>query len=357
MPKLFIPGPTDVNPEVLEAQAHPMIGHRSKECVDLIGRIHPKLQQVFSTQARVFISTSSGTGLQEAAMRNCVSEHVLVAVCGAFGERWFQVAVDNGLTADRLDVEWGKPITPEQVEAELKTGEYDTLAIVHNETSTGVQNPVAEIARTARQINPDIVILVDAVSSAGGVQIKTDDWDLDVVLTSSQKCFALPPGLSFAAVSERALKRAEQVEHRGWYFDFLRLQRYHERSMTPATPAISLLFALDTQLDRMLAEGLSNRYRRHQALAEYTRAWGAENFTLFAQEGFRSNTVTTITNIHAIDVPAMNRYLTAKGMQLANGYGPLKDKTFRIGHMGETSMEELKHLTQHIESFMQGQDN
>jgi predicted phosphoserine aminotransferase len=357
MPKLFIPGPTDVHPEVLNAQAQPMIGHRSRECVDLIKRIHPKLQQVFATQARVFISTSSGTGLQEAAMRNCVSKHVLVGVCGAFGERWHQVALDNGIDADRLDAEWGSPVTPENVQGALKQGDYDTLAIVHNETSTGVQNSVAEIARVAREINEEIVILVDAVSSAGGVEIKTDEWDLDVVLTSSQKCFALPPGLAFATVSERALTRAGQVEHRGWYFDFLRMLRYHERSMTPATPAISLLYALDAQLDRMLTEGLANRYNRHQALAEYTRAWGQEHFALFAQVGARSNTVTTITNTQEIDVPAMNQQLIAQGMQLANGYGPLKNKTFRIGHMGETSMEELERLTRQIELYIQGQES
>lgn len=355
MPKLFIPGPTNVNAEVLESQSQPMIGHRSQECVDLIAGIHPKLQQVFATESRVFISTSSGTGLQEAAMRNCVSDRVLVGVCGAFGERWHQVAVDNGLAADRLDAEWGTAITPEQVMAALENGTYDTLAIVHNETSTGVQNPVAEIARRARQINPDIVILADAVSSAGGVEILTDAWDLDVVLTSSQKCFALPPGLSFAAVSERALARAEQVEHRGWYFDFLRMLRYHERSMTPATPAISLLYALDKQLERMLAEGLANRYQRHQDMADFTRAWGQEHFALFAQSEARSNTVTTISNILDIDIPAMNRFLLAHGMQLANGYGPLKNKTFRIGHMGETTVADLKQLVLTIESYLNGQ--
>jgi predicted phosphoserine aminotransferase len=352
MPKLFLPGPTNVDPEVLSAQARPMIGHRSQQAVDLIQRIHPQLQQVFDTRSSVFISTSSGTGLQEAAMRNCVSERVLVAVCGAFGERWHQVAVDNGLTADRVDAEWGQPNTPEQVDMALRGGKYDTLAIVHNETSTGVQNPVDTIAKVAREINPEIIILVDAVSSAGGVEIQTDVWGLDVVLTSSQKCFALPPGLAFAAVSERALARAEQVLNRGWYFDFLRFKRYLDRWMTPTTPAISLLYALDKQLDRMLTEGLHNRYKRHQTLAKFTRAWGQDHFDLFAQAGVRSNTVTAISNARGIDVPALNQHLLKNGMQLANGYGPLKDKTFRIGHMGETQLEELKQLTQTIESFL-----
>jgi predicted phosphoserine aminotransferase len=352
MPKLFLPGPTNVDPEVLSAQAQPMIGHRSQKAVDLIKRIHPKLQQVFDTRSPVFISTSSGTGLQEAAMRNCVAERVLVAVCGAFGERWYQVAVDNGLAADRVDAEWGQPNTPEQVDQALRDGKYDTLAIVHNETSTGVQNPIEAIAKTAREINPDFVILVDAVSSAGGVEIQTDVWDLDVVLTSSQKCFALPPGLAFAAVSERALARAEQISNRGWYFDFLRFKRYLDRWMTPTTPAISLLYALDKQLDRMLAEGLPNRYKRHQTLAEYIRAWGQDHFDLFAQAGARSNTVTAVSNARNIDFPALNQHLMNNDMQLANGYGPLKGKTFRIGHMGETQLEDLKQLTRTIESFL-----
>lgn len=353
MPKLFLPGPTDVDPAVLAAQSQPMIGHRSQECVDLVARIHPKLQQVFGTQSRVFISTSSGTGLQEAAMRNCVAKRVLVAVCGAFGDRWYQVAVDNGVPADRVEADWGMPNTPQQVADRLAEGDYDALAVVHNETSTGVQNPIADIAERARQINPDIVILIDAVSSAGGVDIQTDAWDLDVVLSSSQKCFALPPGLAFAAVSDRALARAGQVEHRGWYFDFLRFERYHERWMTPATPAISLLYALDVQLDRMVSEGLENRYRRHQELADFTHSWAADRFALFAQEDARSRTVTTISNTHGIDVADMNRFLDAHGMQLANGYGALKHKTFRIGHMGETTLEDLQELTQTLDSYLE----
>jgi predicted phosphoserine aminotransferase len=352
MVKLFLPGPTDVDSQVLAAQSQPMIGHRSQECVDLISRIHPKLQQVFATQSRVFLSTSSGTGLQEAAMRNCVNGRVLVGVCGAFGDRWHQVALENGLPADRIDVQWGLPIAPELVADTLTKGDYDTLAIVHNETSTGGQNPIDEIAHVARRVNPDIIILVDAVSSAGGVEIKTDDWYLDVVLTSSQKCFALPPGLAFAAVSDRALARAKQVKNRGWYFDFLRFQRYHERSMTPTTPAISLLYALDRQLDRMLNEGLENRYHRHETLAGYVQSWAESHFTLFAQEGSRSKTVTAINNTRAIDVSDLNSFLMGHGMLLANGYGPLKEKTFRIGHMGETSISELKRLIQLLDNYL-----
>jgi predicted phosphoserine aminotransferase len=352
MARLFIPGPTDVDPEVLNAQTQAMIGHRSSEFADLMERIQSPLRQVLKTQSRVFITASSGTGLQEAAVRNCVSERLLACVCGAFGERWFNVAQSNGIAVDRLDATWGEPNTPKQIEDALKAGQYDALAVVHNETSTGIENPLAEIAARARAINPDMIIMVDAVSSAGGVDIQTDSWGLDVLLTSSQKCFALPPGVAFAAVSDRALERAEGVPHRGWYFDFLLLERYLARNMTPSTPAISLLYALDAQLDRMLSEDLDARFERHARLAERTQSWAEERFALFASEGYRSKTVTTILNSLSIDVKALNAHLTQSEMTLANGYGKLANETFRIGHMGELSLAELETLLSRIDEFL-----
>jgi predicted phosphoserine aminotransferase len=329
-----------------------MIGHRSLEFVELMERIQPPLRQVLKTQTRVLITASSGTGLQEAAVRNCVAERLLACVCGAFGERWFDVAQKNGIAVDRLEAAWGEPNTPEKVEIALQSRRYDTLAVVHNETSTGVENPVAEIAARARAVQPDIIILVDAVSSAGGVDIETDSWGLDVLLTSSQKCFALPPGLGFAAVSDRALERAEEVPHRGWYFDFLLLERYLARNMTPSTPAVSLLYALEVQLDRMLAEGLNARYERHARLAERTQSWAEEHLALFAAEGYRSKTVTTIINSLSLDVKTLNTFLAQSDMTLANGYGKLANKTFRIGHMGELTMENLDALLKQIDEFL-----
>lgn len=352
MARLFIPGPTDVDPEVLNAQTQAMIGHRSSEFAELMERIQSPLRQVLKTQTRVLVTASSGTGLQEAAVRNCVSERLLSCVCGAFGERWFNVAKSNGIEVDRLDATWGEPNTPEQIEDALKTGQYDALAVVHNETSTGIENPLAEIAARARAIHPDIIIMVDAVSSAGGVNLQTDAWGLDVLLTASQKCFALPPGLAFAAVSDRALERAEGVPHRGWYFDFVLLERYLVRNMTPSTPAISLLYALDAQLEHMLSEGLEARFERHARLAERTQTWAEERFALFAAEGYRSKTVTTILNSHSIDVKALNTHLAKSDMTLANGYGKLANETFRIGHMGELSLAELEVLLSHIDEFL-----
>jgi predicted phosphoserine aminotransferase len=285
-------------------------------------------------------------------MRSLVRDRLLLCVCGAFGQRWAEVAQGNGLAFDQLDVEWGQPNNPEQVASALAKQQYDTLAVVHNETSTGVENPVEEIVMAARDSQPELVVMVDAVSSAGGVRIPTDKWELDVVVTSSQKCFALPPGLALAAVSDRALERAAQVSHRGWYFDLLLLEKYHQRDYTPATPAISLLYALDFQLNRILAEGLEARQARHEQMAAEVQAWAQDHFELFAAEGHRSRTVTAIRNIQAMDIAALNAHLAQHEMTIANGYGPLKDKTFRIGHMGDTQPSDIEELLSHINEFL-----
>ena len=352
MTKLFIPGPTNVDPDVLEAQASSMIGHRSQEFRDLYARIQIQLKQVFQTGGRVYVTASSGSGLWEGAMRSLVGKRLLLCVCGAFGQRWAEVAEANGLTFDQLDVEWGQPNLPEQVVAALAKQRYDTLAVVHNETSTGVENPVGEIVKAARDTQPDLIVMVDAVSSAGGVQIPTDDWELDVVVTSSQKCFALPPGLAFAAVSGRALERAATVPHRGWYFDLLLLEKYHERDYTPATPAISLMYALDFQLNRIMAEGLDARQARHERMAAIVQAWSEEHFELFAAEGHRSRTVTAVRNTQEMDFAALNAHLAQHDMTIANGYGPLKDKIFRIGHMGDTQPSDVEELLSHMDEFL-----
>ena len=352
MTKLFIPGPTNVDPDVLKAQARPMVGHRSQEFRDLYSGIQPQLMQVFQTEGRVYVTASSGSGLWEGAMRSLVGDRLLLCVCGAFGQRWADVAEGNGVAFDQLDVEWGQPNLPEQVVSALAEKQYDTLAVVHNETSTGVENPIKAIVKAARNSQPELVVIVDAVSSAGGVQIPTDDWELDVVVTSSQKCFALPPGLAMAAVSDRALQRAEQVSNRGWYFDLLLLEEYHQHDYTPATPAISLLYALDLQLDRMLAEGLESRQARHEQMATMVQAWAEEHFELFAAEGHRSRTVTAILNTKEIDIQALNAHLAQHDMTLANGYGPLKGKTFRIGHMGDTQSSDIEELLGHIDEFL-----
>jgi predicted phosphoserine aminotransferase len=351
--KLFIPGPTEVRPEVLAAMNRPMIGHRGRAFEELFASLQPRLRQLFATSARVYVSTSSGTGLWEAASRNCVRDErpVLHLVNGAFSERWAQVSAANGKRVVRIDAPWGRAIHPQQVAQALQAEPFDAVALAHNETSTGVMNPLPEIAALVRAY-PDTLLLVDAVSSLGGAPVETDALGLDVCLTSSQKCLALPPGLSFAAVSERALARAQEVPNRGYYFDFLELERMLARNHTPATPAIPLLYALDVQLDRILAEGLPARFARHAQMAARVQSWAVERFALFAEEGYRSPTVTAVTNTRAISVEALNGFLRERGMQLSNGYGKLKGETFRIAHMGDLTPDQIEELLSALDAFL-----
>ncbi len=353
MSHMFVPGPVDVDPEVLNAQARPMLPHRSKEFETIFQRASDKARQLFYTQYRVYLSTSSGTGLQEAAIRNLAKENVLACVNGAFSNRWYEVAVTNGKSVDRLEFPWEQPVSPERVADQLRTRHYELVTLVHNETSTGLENPVQAIAAAVRETSPDTLICVDAVSSLGGTKIDMDAWGLDMVLTSSQKSLALPPGLALGAVSDRALEFAAQVPNRGWYFDLLRLEKHRLKDSTPATPAIALVYALDLQLDRILNEGLEARFARHAAMAERVRSWALSmGFGLFAPEGYRSKTVTTVENRHNLDISDLNKYLLQRDMRIANGYGALKGKTFRIAHMGETTLEDVESLLSAMTAYM-----
>ena len=353
MTHMFVPGPVDVDDEILQAQAQPMLPHRSMEFEEIFRRASEKAGELFYTKHRVFLSASSGTGLQEAAIRNCVDKKVLSCVNGAFADRWYDVAVSNGKDAEKLAFEWDQPVDPDRVAAVVKGGGFEALTIVHNETSTGMQNPVKEVAEAVRVVAPDTLILVDAVSSLSGAKIETDAWGLDMVLTSSQKAIALPPGLALAAVSDRALEKAKAVENRGWYFDLLRLEKHRLKDSSPATPAMSLIYALDRQLDRILAEGLEQRFARHSAMAKHVHEWAeAHDLSMCAPEGFRSQTVTTVKNERGIDISDLNTFLKERGMRIANGYGLLKNITFRIAHMGETQVSNLDELFAAMEEYL-----
>ncbi|MBI5932963.1 MAG: alanine--glyoxylate aminotransferase family protein [Chloroflexi bacterium] len=354
MPRMFVPGPVDVADEILQAQAAPMLPHRSKEFEALYRRASEKSQGLFFTQSRVFLTASSGTGLQEAAIRNFVDKKVLSCVNGAFADRWYEVALANGKDVEKLSADWDQPIRPDLVADAVQRGGFEALTIVHNETSTGLQNPVQEIAEAVRAVAPETLILVDAVSSLAGARIEMDAWGLDMVLTSSQKCLALPPGLALGAVSDRAMKKAEKVENKGWYFDLVRMEKHRLKDSSPATPAMSLIFALDKQLDRILAEGLENRFARHSAMAKRVQEWADEHdLSMYAPEGFRSQTVTTVKNDRGWDVSALNKFLQERGMRIANGYGSLKNITFRIAHMGEIQMEDIEELLKAMEEFLE----
>ncbi|MGB8644583.1 MAG: alanine--glyoxylate aminotransferase family protein [Anaerolineae bacterium] len=358
--KLFIPGPTEVRAEIRQAQAQPMIGHRGSAFTDLFARTQKKLRQVFYTAARVYLSTSSGTGLWEAASRNGIREgrKVLHVVNGAFSERWAYTSQANGKQVVAIELEWGCAARGEMIRDALRAGGFDAVAFVHNETSTGAMSPLEEIAQVMKEF-PDVLFLVDAVSSAAGVRIEVDRLGVDMLVASSQKAFGLPPGLAFAPASDRMLARAKEVPYRGYYFDLLSLEKSLVKNETPTTPAISLMFALDRQLDDMLAEGLETRFNRHIQMAQMTQTWVRENgLELFPEPGFSSYTVTTVKNTRQIDVAALNTFLKGQGMQISNGYSQLKDKTFRIAHMGDTRCEEMQDLltamSAYLESARQG---
>jgi len=353
--RLFIPGPVEVRKEILEAQSAWMIGHRSKDFEALYARLQPKLKASFGTEkGRVLVYTSSGTGVWESASRCLIrdDQKVLHLINGAFSERWAEVSELNGKQVDRINVEWGQAILPEALEAALKQQKYDAVACVYNETSTGVLNPVPAYAEILKNY-PDTLFLVDTVSCYLGTDIRFDEWGIDICLASSQKAMALPPGIAFGAVSDRALARAKTVKNRGYYFDIIELNKLHEKNNTPSTPPISLMFAADKQLDDIMTEGLQNRYARHDRMATATRAWVADNgFEMFSSDGYHSPTVSTVKNTRNIDVSALNKFLKSRGMQLSNGYGKLKDVTIRIAHMGDIQPEHMEELFANMSEYL-----
>ena len=351
--KLFIPGPTEVAPDVLQKMATPMIGHRSKDASKLQKEISDKLRQLFYTQNPILLSTTSGSGLMEGSIRSLTAKRAAVFSVGAFGTRWAKMAEANNVPVDRHEAEPGKPTMPADVEKYLSTGKYDVFTITHNETSTGVMNPVEEIAEIRRKY-PDVLWLVDTVSSMAGTKIEVDRLGIDVCITSTQKALALPPGMAICSVSPRALEHGKQVKHRGWYLDLLEIYKYVETKdhQYHATPSLSHMFALNYQLDRILAEGLEKRYARHLEMARYTRAWAKEHFALFPDERYASVTLTTITNTKNIPVAGLNGELAKLGMQISNGYGDLKEKTFRIAHMGELTLADVTEVTRAIETIL-----
>jgi aspartate aminotransferase-like enzyme len=350
-PRLFIPGPTEVPAEVRSALSRPLIGHRGEDFKALHSRIAPKLQEVFRTRQPVLTATASATAIMEAAVRNTVRKRCLCLVNGAFAERWYQICVMNGIEAHRLDWEWGQAVKPGPVLERVKSGLYDAVTLVHNETSTGVMSPLAEIAR-AVTTTPDVLFLVDTVSSLGGSRVLVDEWRIDVCLAGSQKALGLPPGLTFFSVSERAFERASQCQHRGFAFDFLQYRDFWKKQLVPTTPAVSLLYATDVQLDRILAEGLEARIARHQEMAEMTRRWARERFALFPEEGFASPTLTAIRNTRGIEVAALNRELRRRGALIGTGYGKIQAETFRIAHMGEIQPAEIRELLGWIDEIL-----
>lgn len=351
--KLFIPGPVDVRQDVLEKLSLPMIGHRTKDASALQQRISEKLQKVMFTQNTILLSTSSGSGLMEGAVRCFTARRAAVFSIGSFGERWYKMCQANGVPADIFRSELGQPTTPEMVREALSTGKYDLVTITHNETATGVHNPIFEISKVLKEF-PDVISCVDAVSSLGGDYIPVDELGIDVCITSSQKCLGLPPGLAIASVTDRAIKKAETIPNRGLYFDYVELYKFVKEKpyQYPSTPSLPHMFALDYQLDRILAEGMEARYARHCAMAKRVQDWARENFALYSNPDHLSVTVTCITNTRGIPFSELNAAMGKRGYLMSNGYGALKDKTFRIAHMADNTVEDIDAMLKDLDEVL-----
>ncbi len=351
--KLFIPGPIEVSKDVLEKMATPMIGHRSKEASQLQRNISNKLRTLFYTNNEILLSSSSGSGLMEASVRCLTKKRAAIFSIGSFGDRWYDMASSNGVPADLFKSELGSITTKEMVESALSTNKYDLITITHNETSTGVMNPVYEISKVIKKY-PEVMFCLDTVSSAGGVKIEVDKLGVDVCITSSQKALGLPPGLSVCTISDRAVEKARTVTNRGFYLDLVQLYDTIKKKdyQYPSTPNLSLMFALDYQLDKILEEGLENRFKRHLEMAQYTRTWAKKYFDIFTDERNASVTLTTVKNTRGISVKDLNIELGNRGFSISNGYGDLKEKTFRIAHMAELTLDEVKELLVSIEDIL-----
>jgi aspartate aminotransferase-like enzyme len=351
-PRLFIPGPVKVNPDVLEQLARPTLGHRDKEYAQLHGEVVEMLKKILFTDQHVFLSTSSGSGIWEASIRNCVApdETVLATCCGAFSDKWADVVEDCGRKVDRLKVEWGQPTLPEQIDAKLASGKYAAVTLIYNETSTGLMNPVYEISKMMKAKYPDVLVFVDAVSGMVGLPLHFDELGWDVAFASVQKAFALPPGFTVAAVSKRAVEKAKSVPARGYYFDFIQWAKSAEKNQTLVTPSIPHIMGLHYQCTKLVKEGMENVWKRHKAMGDFVRGWARDRFEVFCKDEYASNTLTTIKNTRGIKVGDVIAALKAKHNTIfGNGYGALKDKTFRIAHMGDITLQDVKEVTTWID--------
>ncbi len=346
-PRLFIPGPVKVNDDVLQQLARPTLGHRGKEYAQLHGETVDILKKVLFTDQNVFLSTSSASGIWEASIRNCVdfNETVLCTCCGAFSDKWANVAKSCGRNVEELKVDWGQATTPEMIDEKLASGKYAAVTLVYNETSTGLTNPVYQISEMMKEKYPDVLVFVDAVSGMIGLPMHFDDLGWDVAFASVQKAFAIPPGLAVAVVSNRALEKSKNVPNRGYYFDFQQFAKSAEKNQTPTTPNIPHIMALNYQCQKLLAEGMENVWQRHKEMGDYVRTWAKGKFDLFCDEKYASNTLTTVKNIREINVAETIKAIQEKHNTIfGNGYGKLKEQTFRIAHMGDITIDDLKEL-------------
>ena len=342
----FLPGPTEVRREILEAMLHPMLPHRGAAFESLFAQLQAGLRPIFRTARPVYVSSSSATGLMEAAIRCTPPGPVLSLVNGAFSERFAQIAraCDRDVTV--MNIPWGGIADLNAVETALQARSYAAITVVHSETSTGAITPLPALAKLAHRY--DAAILVDSVTGLGGTPVETDAWELDFVLTGSQKALALPPGLAFGVASASFIERAATGPSRGLYFDLVEFEQYIHKNQTPNTPALSLLYAAVSQVNDIARETIEARWARHQAMTDATHAWVTTlaastylPFSVFAAPGQRATTVTAVALPDTLAGDAIVKAVAERGFVIGGGYGQLKQRTFRIGHMGDHTVDGL----------------
>ncbi len=352
---LYIPGPVDVRNEVLQDMAHAPIGHRSAMASSWQAAMESYMQAIWRTEKEIIVSTSSGTGLMEGALSSTVQGKLGIVSQGAFGDRFVSIAKGQGLDYEALTIPWGDGVTAEALEEFIAKIKPEAVTLTHNETSTGVCLNLEALAGVLKA-HPEILWIVDSVSATGGAPLKVDEWGIDIAITSTQKSLGLPPGMAFCTFSPKARERAEKKPHRGYYFDLLHLADYQasHKEQYAFTPNLSLMAAAVYQLAYIVEkEGIENREQRHRELQAKVGEWVESHGNFFAQEAYRSPTVTVITMEDAESIPLILQAMKEKGFQLAAGYGKLKSSTFRIGHMGDRTLEELETMLETLTTVVE----
>ena len=357
--QLRIPGPTPLPERIVRSMNRPMIDHRGPEFAAILEEITAGAKRVFKTKNDVLLLTCSGTGGLESAVANLVSpgDQVVVALCGNFGERFAALASAYRADVVRLEFEWGQPVDPDDLRLVLERHpNAQVVLLTHNETSTGLTNPLRDLARVAR--SADRTVVVDGVSSISSIDIETDGWEIDVAVSGSQKGWMAPPGFAIVSVSERAWARQAKARSPRFYFDWKEARTWAEKGMTPFTPAVPVAFALQEGLHMLEEEGLDNVYERHARLAGATQA-GLEalGFQLFAAEGFRSHTVTSALPPQGLDVTALRKLLDTRfGVVIAGGQGKMTGKMVRVGHLGACSEGDVVQVIWALEQALEELD-
>ena len=357
--QLRIPGPTPLPERVVRSMNRPMIDHRGPEFAAILAEITAGAKRVFKTKNDLLLLTSSGTGGLESAVANLVSpgDEVVAALCGNFGERFAALAAAYGASVVRLEFEWGQPVDPDDLKVVLQRHpKAQVVLLTHNETSTGLTNPLRELAQTAR--SAERVVVVDGVSSISSIDIETDSWGVDVAVSGSQKGWMAPPGIALVSVSERAWAQQAKARSPRFYFDWKEAKNWAEKGMTPFTPAVPVAFALQEGLRMLQEEGLNKVYERHQRLARATQAGlQALGFQLFAQDGYRSNTVTSAVPPPGLDVAALRSLLDTKyGVVIAGGQGKMTGKMVRVGHLGAVAEGDVVQVIWAMEQALEELD-